>query len=50
MEENEMTGILKVRNAFRILVAKPEAKRPGRIWEDNIKVDRGCKLDSSGSG
>jgi hypothetical protein len=33
------------RNAYRILVGKPEGKRPpersGRRWEDNIKRDLG---------
>jgi hypothetical protein len=32
------------RNAYRILVGKPERKRPLKIrrrrWEDNIKMDR----------
>jgi hypothetical protein len=32
------------RSAFRVLVEKPEGKRPlgrtGRRWEDNIKADR----------
>jgi hypothetical protein len=31
------------RNAYRILVGKPEGKRPlgnsRRMWEDNIKMD-----------
>jgi hypothetical protein len=27
------------RNACRILVGKPEGKRPRRTWEDNIKMD-----------
>jgi hypothetical protein len=31
------------RNAYRILVGKPEGKRPlgrpGRRWEDNIRMD-----------
>jgi hypothetical protein len=31
-----------VRNAYRILVGKPEGKKPlgspGRRWEDNIKI------------
>jgi hypothetical protein len=31
------------RNAYRILVGKPEGKRllgrPGRRWKDNIKMD-----------
>jgi hypothetical protein len=31
------------RNAYRILVGKPEGKRPlgrpGHTWEDNIKID-----------
>jgi hypothetical protein len=33
----------EIRNAYRILIGKPEGKRPlGRpmhIWDDNIKVD-----------
>ena len=33
----------KFRNAYRVLVGKPESKRPlgmpRRRWEDNIKVD-----------
>jgi len=43
----------KIRNAYRILVRKPEGKRPlGRprhIWEYNTGVGR-CGLDASGSG
>jgi hypothetical protein len=42
-------GILKRRNAYRILVGKPEGKRllgrPRRRWVDNIKMDlrvKGC--------
>jgi hypothetical protein len=43
----------KMRNAYRILVGKPEVKRPlgrpSRRWEDNIRIDiRGvgrCGLD-----
>jgi hypothetical protein len=27
------------RNAYRILVGKPEGKRPRRSWVDNIKID-----------
>jgi hypothetical protein len=27
------------RNAYRILVGKPEGKRPRRRWEDNIRMD-----------
>jgi hypothetical protein len=46
------------RNAYRILVAKPEGKRPlgrpRRKWVDNIKVDiremGWYGLDRSGSG
>jgi hypothetical protein len=26
-------------NAYRILMGKPEGKRPRRRWEDNIKMD-----------
>jgi hypothetical protein len=32
----------KMRNAYKILVGKPEGKRPlrrpGRRWEDNVKM------------
>jgi hypothetical protein len=47
------------RNAYRILVGKPEGKRPlgkpRRRWVDNIKMDlreigRWYGLDSPGSG
>jgi hypothetical protein len=47
------------RNAYRILVGKPEGKRPlgrpRRRWVDNIKIDLRermdwCGLDLSGSG
>jgi hypothetical protein len=47
------------RGVYRVLVGKPEGKRPlGRPrhrWEDNIKMnfrdrDRWGKLDSAGSG
>jgi hypothetical protein len=47
------------RNAYKILVGKPEGKRPlvrpRRRWEDNMKMDLretgfGCGLDSYGSG
>ena len=48
------------RGVYRILVCKPEGKRPlgspGRGWEDNIRMDlrevgcRGQGLDRSGSG
>jgi hypothetical protein len=50
----------KMRNAYRILVQKPEGKRPLRKpmcrWEDNIRIDileigcKKCRLDSSDSG
>jgi len=40
----------KRRSVYRFLVGKPEGKRPlgrpGRIWEDNIKMDLqevGCR-------
>jgi hypothetical protein len=43
----------KMRNAYNILVAKPEGKialeRPRRRWEDNIRMGM-CRLDSSASG
>ena len=48
------------RGVYRVLVGKPEGKRPlwrlRRRWEDNIKMDlkevgfRGCGLDRAGSG
>jgi hypothetical protein len=47
------------RNAYRLLVGKPEGKRPlgkpRRRWVDNIRMDlgeemEGCGLDWSGSG
>jgi hypothetical protein len=34
--------IVEKRNAFRILVGKPEGKRPRRRWVDNIKMDLSC--------
>jgi hypothetical protein len=48
-------------NVYRVLVRKPEGKRPlgrpRRRWEDGIKMDlreidwgRGCGGDSPGSG
>jgi hypothetical protein len=27
------------RNAYRLLVVKPEGKRPRRRWANNIKID-----------
>jgi hypothetical protein len=49
------------RNVYRVLVGKPEGRRPlgrpRRRWEDGIRMDlreigwgRGCGVDSSGSG
>jgi hypothetical protein len=47
------------RNVYRVLVGKPEIKRPlgrpRRRWEDGIKMDLreigcGCGVDSPGSG
>jgi hypothetical protein len=47
------------RGAYRVLVGKPEGRRPlgrpRRRWEDNIKTDLrevgwGCGLDWAGSG
>jgi hypothetical protein len=47
------------RNVYRLLVGKPEGKRPlgrpRRMWIDNIKIDlldriECCGLDWSGSG
>jgi hypothetical protein len=59
---DELTGnvawIRRMRNAYTILVVKPEGKRPlGRLWcrlENNIKRSRvlggRCELDSSKTG
>jgi hypothetical protein len=45
----------ETRNAYRILMGKPEGKRPlerpRRRWVDNIKIDLGeIGLDRTGSG
>jgi hypothetical protein len=50
----------EVRKVYRVLVGKPEGKRPlrrpRRRWEDGIRMDLreiglgGCGLDSTGSG
>jgi hypothetical protein len=47
----------KIRNAYKILVKKPEGitplVRPWHRWKDNIKMDLRevkCGMDSSGSG
>jgi hypothetical protein len=37
------------RNAYRLLVGKPEGKRPRTRWIDNIRMGW-CGLDWSGSG
>ena len=43
IEIGHVTRMEQSRNAYRILVGKPEGKRPlGRLrrrWEDNIKMD-----------
>jgi hypothetical protein len=43
IEKNEMDGAGKGRGLYRVLVGKPEGKRPlgipRRRWEDNIKMD-----------
>jgi hypothetical protein len=42
------------RNAYRLLVGKPEGKRPlrrpRRRWVDNIKMDGRSRVNWSGSG
>jgi hypothetical protein len=49
-------GLGERRGVYRVLVGKPERKKPMRTWEDNIKVnlqDVGCGgygLDRAGSG
>jgi hypothetical protein len=54
-----VTGMGKSRGAYRVLVGKPEGRRPigrpRRRWEDHIKMDlrevgRGRGLDRYGSG
>jgi hypothetical protein len=64
IEKNEMGGACSVdgeeRGVYRVLVGKPERKRPlrrpRRRWEDNIRMDlqevgcRGYGLDWAGSG
>jgi hypothetical protein len=50
----------KERKMYKVLVGKPEGKRPlgrpRRRWEDGIRMDLvetgvgGCELDSTGSG
>jgi len=50
---------MEMRNAYTVLVGKPEGKRPsGRLrlrWENNIKLNlketgvRRCEIHSSGS-
>jgi hypothetical protein len=58
MRQIEHATHVKIKNAYKILVEKPEEKRPfGRpkhTWKDNIKMDfkkQGVKngLNSSGS-
>jgi hypothetical protein len=38
-----VTRMVEKRNAYRVLVGKPEGKRPlgrhSRVWENNIKID-----------
>jgi hypothetical protein len=54
----QATKMMEKRNAYRILVGKPEGKRPlGRprhVWVENIKMDLReigwDGLDRSGSG
>jgi hypothetical protein len=54
-----LARMVEGRNVYRVLVGKPEGKRPlgrpRRRWEDGIKMDLreigwGCGVDSSGSG
>jgi hypothetical protein len=54
-----VVGTKEKRNTYRVLVAKPEAKRlpsrPRYSWENNIKINKRkfmevCGTDSSGSG
>jgi hypothetical protein len=54
-----MVCMAEGRNVYRVLVRKPEGRRPlGRLrcrWEDGIRMDLrkigwGCGVDSSGSG
>jgi hypothetical protein len=42
-QEGHVECMAEMRNAYKILVRKPEGKssfrRPNHIWEDNIKMD-----------
>jgi hypothetical protein len=50
----------EMRNAYKIVILKPEGKRqlgrPGHRWKDNIRMDLYgnrvgmCELDTNGSG
>jgi hypothetical protein len=59
--EGHVTRMREGRKLFKVLVGKPEGKRPlarpRRRWEDGISMDlketvwgRGCGVDSPGSG
>jgi hypothetical protein len=37
--EGHVARVGEKRNAYRILVGKPEGKRPLEMWVDNIKMD-----------
>jgi hypothetical protein len=59
MDMGRLARMEEMRNAYNILVGKPEGKRPfGRLkrtWEDNIRIDLinrvgRCGLGASGSG
>jgi hypothetical protein len=45
---DRVARMMKKRNAYRLLVGKPEGKRPlgrpRRRWVDNIRVDLGCGM------
>ena len=34
-----VAGVGVKRGVYRVLVGKPEVKRPRRRWEDNVKMD-----------
>jgi hypothetical protein len=38
--EGHVARMREKRNAYKLLVGKPEGKRPRRRWLDNIRMDR----------
>jgi hypothetical protein len=48
IKSNRMSWVGEMRNAYNMLVGKPEGKRPPersrRRWEENIKMDLGERV------